>query len=396
MRRDVQMNKTMVLVTAIMFITGVSLFAKNIDDTQTESMRGIERIEISENNPTGIVVIDSMRTRYYVTQAPRDDILITLEGKVDANYGKALPKLEVRKSGSTLRIKIDKGSGLSILLIRSGEVTLNVYIPNKFKDYVDVNVSSARVSIGSINTKELAVNTSSGSISIEEFEGLKLSSTASSGDIEVQECETEHLYLEATSGRIEGKDMSATIGKIKSSSGDIRFDKLEGKIDISSSSGDTIIESSSGSMEIESSSGRVVLQDAKGSYSVDSSSGDILIDFMDNTGSVRADSSSGAIEIQDLDGSANISSTSGDIEVSFVEITGDCRFEASSGSIDLELPGKSDFQLRARTSSGRIVVDFPVTVSGEIKKDDITGVVGSGDYNLSANTTSGDIKIRRR
>jgi lia operon protein LiaG len=129
------------------------------------------------------------------------------------------------------------------------------------------------------------------------------------------------------------------------------------------------------------------------------SSGDITISELSLEG-VEIGTSSGSIDlksIQTIAGRAVFESSSGDIDLDIVQLDGDMRLDSSSGEITVGLPADAGFELAADTSSGDINVEFPMTVSGSLdNRDKVTGTVGAGTHRLSAETSSGDILIRRR
>jgi lia operon protein LiaG len=97
-----------------------------------------------------------------------------------------------------------------------------------------------------------------------------------------------------------------------------------------------------------------------------------------------------------LDGYAHLEASSGRINADFVRLTDDSSFQASSGSITVTLPEDQDFVLDARTSSGRIDLDFPITVEGRIDKNEVEGAVGSGGSLVKVKTSSGGVELRSR
>ena len=66
---------------------------------------------------------------------------------------------------------------------------------------------------------------------------------------------------------------------------------------------------------------------------------------------------------------------------------------SGSGSIHLRLPSDASFDLNARTSSGSISLDHPVTVQGTMGKKEIRGKVRGGGVTVEVETGSGNIEI---
>ena len=72
----------------------------------------------------------------------------------------------------------------------------------------------------------------------------------------------------------------------------------------------------------------------------------------------------------------------------------DWSLEASSGGITVELPPEASFELDARTGSGSIDTERPLTVTGRVSRKSLRGSVGSGGPRLEVETSSGSIVIR--
>ncbi len=62
----------------------------------------------------------------------------------------------------------------------------------------------------------------------------------------------------------------------------------------------------------------------------------------------------------------------------------------------MTLPADSAFELEAKTFSGNIESDFEITVSGQISKRKISGVVNEGGAVVKLSTFSGDISLRKK
>ena len=73
--------------------------------------------------------------------------------------------------------------------------------------------------------------------------------------------------------------------------------------------------------------------------------------------------------------------------------TGGWMVHSGSGSIHLRLPSDASFDLNARTSSGSISLDHPVTVQGTMGKKEIRGKVRGGGVTVEVETGSGNIEI---
>jgi len=391
------MKKTMLLTLCILLIAGASAWAKTIDQEENVSIKGISTIIVEDTGIKSVgAVINNLRVTINVFPATRKDVLIQLKGEATSSNRKCLPALEVDRSGNTLSILLDRCKGLKFFIISRGEVTLDVYIPNSYDKNVNVRSSSGRVNIGSFILDDLNTRVSSGSLTIEDLTVESAEIRASSGDISISSCTAGKLLIKSSSGRIDADVLAADSGEVTASSGSIRVGKLEGDFYVHASSGKIRLDETDGRMEVDSSSGDVKIQKAAGHYEIDTSSGDVEVDFDGSNGHILVDTSSGHIVVEGLNGSADLEATSGRITAEFARMTDDSFFNASSGDITIILPEDQEFVLDAKTSSGRIDLDFPITVEGRLDKEDVSGTVGSGGSLLKVKTSSGDLELRSR
>ena len=70
-------------------------------------------------------------------------------------------------------------------------------------------------------------------------------------------------------------------------------------------------------------------------------------------------------------------------------------FRSVNGSIVLDLVGAPNASLRAETMHGDIDSDFPLEVTGKIRKNRIQGTLGSGGKELALSTLNGSIELRK-
>lgn len=178
-----------------------------INEEKYENIDGITSFNISSS----FVDIE-------VNSEDRNDIYIKYSGKMKANV---LPKLETRKNGSNLLIKLESGNSHSVSY---SNAKLEISIPNSLIADFDISGSSADMSIKNLTSDYFEVSTSSGNIGLENIKANEVELTSSSGDIL-------------------SKDILGDV-KANSSSGDMTFNLNEstGDFDISSSSGDINIQ----------------------------------------------------------------------------------------------------------------------------------------------------------
>ncbi|MDZ5474030.1 DUF4097 family beta strand repeat-containing protein [Bacillus sp. 31A1R] len=182
----------------------------------------------------------------------------------------------------------------------------------------------------------------------------------SSGEIAIEGLQSKDFILDVSSGEIIAEDLKAErIMKFSATSGEIRTKNTTAeKIEFEASSGDFIVQD----------------QNSKESTFI-VSSGDMQL--TDVTGNIQLEASSGSISISNKEVSGNITAdiTSGDVEVEF-------RNKPTSLAIDFH------------ASSGDGVVNLDGVTYEENSENRIIGKIGTGEYSVRVNASSGDFVLR--
>ncbi|WPC43238.1 DUF4097 family beta strand repeat-containing protein [Clostridium sp. JS66] len=222
-----------------------------------------------------------------------------------------------------------------------------------------------------------------------------------------------HLYGDISASfkpelqsRVEG---SKLIISVKRPSGSFNFSSREGlKLDINvpeTYASDMSVKLSSGKItssnpiklnnfNLDLSSGSVDLKNLTASnLSLEATSGKIYGEnIVCENSSLRL--SSGSINLNGFKGNINHRCTSGKTEITYSEFNNNVNLNVSSGEIILNLPKSSQFALNAKADLGNIKCDFPVTIQGESKRNQLNGVVGNNKNQINISATSGSIKIK--
>ena len=162
-------------------------------------------------------------------------------------------------------------------------------------------------------------------------------------------------------------------------SGGIRLDQIAGTVEAQTGSGSIHALGISGSIKAATGSGGITLEQVAAEH------GGAL--------DVEAGTGSGSIVVSGVNGSLRAESGSGGIRASGIP-AGDWTIDASSGSVTLNLGSGAAFDLYARSSSGQITTDLPITVTGTIGKHEMRGKVRGGGRLIEVTTHSGGITIR--
>lgn len=191
-------------------------------------------------------------------------------------------------------------------------------------------------------------------------------------------------------------DLSLAGCSIQTSSGNIRLKALAAdQIILKSGSGDILAETLDGEKEILTESGYADISTSIKDTAVTSASGDVKIDRAEGRLDIRT--SSGEVLVNRLNGSAGIETSSGDIHLSAEYLNGDLDMSCSSGEVYCDLPKDVGFKFQADTDSGEISTDFDQELSFDRKGIHAEGTVGTAaDISVNVRTTSGDISIDLR
>ena len=180
--------------------------------------------------------------------------------------------------------------------------------------------------------------------------------------------------------------------EVSSGSGSLRVSDIGSRVKAETGSGDIEIDRVQGAVRARAGSGSIRATSVAGGFDAETGSGHISLE-QSAPGSVRADTGSGGMELRGVKGSLEAHAGSGGIQVEG-EPTGPWTVHTGSGTVRLQLASSASFDLDARTSSGSLSVDQPVTVQGSLAKKHIQGKVRGGGVPVDVETGSGNIEIR--
>ncbi|MEM8557546.1 MAG: DUF4097 family beta strand repeat-containing protein [Bacteroidota bacterium] len=214
----------------------------------------------------------------------------------------------------------------------------------------------------------------------------------SSGDLRVDELRGDRFIADMSSGDVTLGTIIADEIIVDTSSGDLEADRLEAdRIVFDCSSGDyevrTVIAQTLG---FDASSGDLEIDDADiGEFIGDTSSGDMEVAGI--LGQASVDMSSGSADLGIVKGLLVADASSGDVRAR-LDLSSEVAVETTSGSITLVAPAGMNADVRFE--GGRIRMAEAFAFSGEIKRDEARGRLGSGGNSLRASTSNGSITLR--
>ena len=206
----------------------------------------------------------------------------------------------------------------------------------------------------------LGVKTSSGNVTFENEMNLQnVDLRLTSGDLRDEYAiNASQLSLVVTSGNIDMVSITCQNYQVKSTSGDMRIDALEG----------------SGAVNVTS--GNIRISSIKGA-------------------SHYIQATSGTINIGNFSGAGSIHTSSGTITAGIVKLDGNLTVSATSGDIRLLAGPEASFNLLASCVSGSVRGNLGLSVTDNGKAAS-AHVGGSPTATLTAQTTSGNITVDRQ
>lgn len=180
--------------------------------------------------------------------------------------------------------------------------------------------------------------------------------------------------------------------KLSTGSGNVSAKQIGDETRVSTGSGDIRIDSVKGRVYASAGSGNVQAYAVAGGFYGETGSGDITYE-QTAPGSVTAKTGSGNVTLRNVKGGVEAHTGSGDIDAEG-DVKSDWQAHTGSGNISLRLPRDAAFNIDARSSSGSVTVDHPVTMQGAIKRHRVQGKVGAGGVLVSVESGSGDIHVK--
>ena len=166
---------------------------------------------------------------------------------------------------------------------------------------------------------------------------------------------------------------------------------------INSSNGRIDVTGIAGQLDLNTSNGIITARDVDGTVSAQTDNGRVSI--IGGHGALRLGSSNGIVEVQ------NVAATGLDLHTSNgrVSFAGSLApgstnsVDTSNGTVSITLPPDSGLNVDLRSGNGSIHVNgFPVTASGESKRNAVRGVINRPDADLTVHTGNGSITLTKQ
>jgi hypothetical protein len=137
---------------------------------------------------------------------------------------------------------------------------------------------------------------------------------------------------------------------------------------------------------VENVKGKFTAQDSNGAVSARGVEGDATVD-----------TSFSGVTLENISGKILVNNQNGAIDVTASSSSGckDIVLKTSFSHIAVRVPGNAGYKVNAHTSFGHITTELPITATGTMGGDSLTGVIGNGACSLGLQNSNGNIEITR-
>jgi DUF4097 and DUF4098 domain-containing protein YvlB len=190
---------------------------------------------------------------------------------------------------------------------------------------------------------------------------------------------------------------NATLSRITTSNASIRTQDGVGPARLKSSNGSIHVADFHGNVDAETSNSAIELLNVEGDATAHSSNGHIHADRL--AGSFDASTSNGGIQasLARADRSVRAETSNSSVELTFpAHFSSDVRVSTNNGGITLRLPESTNARVVARTSNSSVTTDFSIRTQGEISRNRLDGVIGTGGPLIDLSTSNGGIRLLQR
>lgn len=248
-------------------------------------------------------------------------------------------------------------------------------------------------SFGSVNVTNSAGDTvirnANGSVTVSHVKG-SLDVSDRFGSVRVDDVDRA-LALRNENGSVDVHDVggNATISTSFASS---TVSNVRGALDLTSTNGNVVV-SDAGRSSIRTSFGSVRATAIHGDAEVHNQNGNVTLTGVN--GGARVRTTFGSVFLKGVDGTVSVENANGAISVSDPPAGAchDLSLKTNFSSIRVALRPGTGYTVHARTSFGSIHSDLPITMSGSLSNESITGMINGGGCKLDLETANGNISI---
>jgi hypothetical protein len=200
------------------------------------------------------------------------------------------------------------------------------------------------------------------------------------------------LTVHNGNGKVEAANIKGA-ADLNTTFGEVRFSNIGGGLSIRANNSRVEGSNVRGSAKIENSFGGVSVTGVDGGVHIQSANGEVSATGI--RGDVNAKTSFAGVDLQQVSGAIEVDNQNGAVDASSNTRSG-CQpivIHTSFAPIRLHLPPNPSYRVTAKTSFGKIHSDVPLTVSGSLSEDSVSGMIGAGRCELKLTDNNGAIEI---
>jgi DUF4097 and DUF4098 domain-containing protein YvlB len=355
---------------AVVRIKGVVSVNDRRRERAEEILRTIESTPPIEHDGSRVRIGKQIDQELYRNVGISYELVVPMESQLEARTGSGSVKAESLRGPLNLR----SGNG-SLTMLNIAKKTV------------------ADTGSGNITAKDVAgdidLKSGNGNINVSGIGGTVTARTGS-GEIVLANI-TNKVDVHTGNGAIRGTGLlSDFLGD--TSSGNISLAAVNGTVQAKTGNGNVQIDNVRGLVDVRSSSGQLKLANIRNDVKAQTGNGGVTAERI--SGNAELTSSSGNMKVVECGGTLSVRSGNGSVTVEARPMQ-KWSLQTSSGNVTLLLPADSAFDLKAHTSSGRVISDYPITIQGAVDRQNLRGQTGQGGKLLEVRTGSGDIQIKK-
>ena len=365
-----------------------------------------ENTPVNIRNAFGGVAISGIKADCDVTTSHGD--LAFTDGRGTQRLQNSFASIEVRHNAGNVSVDnsngaVDASDITGSLTLRDRFASLNLArVANGLEvtnsnGAIDVSDSGGsgviHNSFGSVTVRnfrgDLSVGNSNGKVDVSNVDG-SANLRSSFGDISFAGIKGQ-VTVRGNNAKIDGSKVGGSLSAVNSFGAvdiagvqhDVHVESGNGAVRLAQIGGNAQVKTSFGTVNAETIGGKLSVEDANGSVKASQMKGAAI---STSFGSVTLDQVSGPLQIENQNGSVDASrSTRGACEPIAIH--------TSFSALRVHLEPDASYQVSARTSFGHIRSEFPLTVSGSMSSDGLSGVIGTGKCEMRLTNSNGAIEI---
>ena len=199
------------------------------------------------------------------------------------------------------------------------------------------------------------------------------------------------VSIDASNGSVTAEDINGALS-VRNRFASVTTARISKGVTILNANGTVKVTDCGGIGNIKNSFGSVIVQGFQGDLTVDSSYGSVKASNLQGA-QVRA--SFGPVVLDGVAGPVRVTDQNGPVDATTVVRSG-CQpiiIRTSFSGVRVHLAGEVSYHVTARTSFGHIRTDFPLSVSGSLSSDSVSGEIGSGHCEMTLTNSYGPIEI---